>query len=404
MKGAVVRLDASSSDEDEVQTGSWSALAVEICRQAGILSRIITDPRRTEEVFNSQGRRWLPTLSVDLYISSYIKGKKSPKKMLRRGIQKTVGNMAKGVRFNSTAAAAASVSNPVSSLAVVGAGQMGVGIAYVAAANAKVPVQLVDSNEQSLAKGTSFVDKMLAKNVSKGKITEQDAKDIKGRITGSLDLKTAVKDVDMVIEAVPEIPDLKASIFKTLEEATKSDAILGTNTSSISITRIASSCVNPAAASRVIGAHFMNPVPVQKGVEIIRGLQTSDEVLARTNEFIGRMGKIVSNSEDSPGFLANRVLMPYINEAIITVETGVGQKEDVDSIMKNGCAMPMGPLQLADFIGLDTCLAIMEVLYRDTGDSKYRPSVLLKKYVDAGWLGVKTGRGFYNYEQAGAKL
>uniref|UniRef100_A0A060T7G6 3-hydroxybutyryl-CoA dehydrogenase n=1 Tax=Blastobotrys adeninivorans TaxID=409370 RepID=A0A060T7G6_BLAAD len=325
--------------------------------------------------------------------------------MLRRGIQKSVGNMAKGVRFNSTASApAASVANPVSSLAVVGAGQMGVGIAYVAAANAKVPVQLVDSNEKSLAKGTSFVDKMLAKNVSKGKITEQDAKDIKSRITGSLDLKSAVKDVDMVIEAVPEIPDLKASIFKTLEEATKSDAILGTNTSSISITRIASSCVNPAAASRVIGAHFMNPVPVQKGVEIIRGLQTSDEVLARTNEFIARMGKIVSNSEDSPGFLANRVLMPYINEAIITVETGVGKKEDVDSIMKNGCAMPMGPLQLADFIGLDTCLAIMEVLYRDTGDSKYRPSVLLKKYVDAGWLGVKTGRGFYNYEQAGAKL
>jgi 3-hydroxybutyryl-CoA dehydrogenase len=294
------------------------------------------------------------------------------------------------------------VQQPIQSLAVVGAGQMGIGIAYVAAANSKVPVNVIDNSDKSLEKGIGFVDKLLNKNVSKGKIQEAEAKEIKGRITPFKDLAEGVKNVDMVIEAVPEIPDLKTKIFAQLAEVTQPHTVLGTNTSSIGITKIAAAA--KGAESRVIGAHFMNPVPVQKGVEVIQGLQTSPETLARTLEFTERMGKLTSTSQDSPGFLANRVLMPYINEAIIAVETGVGQKEDIDNIMKNGCAMPMGPLQLADFIGLDTCLAIMNVLYHDTSDSKYRPSILLAKMVDAGWLGVKTGKGFYDYEQPGAKL
>ena len=208
-------------------------------------------------------------------------------------------------------------------------------------------------------------------------------------------------NVDFVIEAVPEIPDLKTTIFSQLARICPSHAILATNTSSISITKIAASTTQDpkdnSAASRVISTHFMNPVPVQKGVEIISGLQTSQETVETAIEFVKRMGKIPSQSADSPGFLANRILMPYINEAIICLETGVGGKEDIDNIMKNGTNVPMGPLQLADFIGIDTCLAIMNVLYEQTGDSKYRPAVLLRKMVDAGWLGKKSGKGFYDY-------
>jgi len=198
-----------------------------------------------------------------------------------------------------------------------------------------------------------------------------------------------------------EIPDLKNKIFSQLAQICHSSAILATNTSSISITKIAAATTtNPtdlSAASRVISTHFMNPVPVQKGVEIISGLQTSQETIDTAVAFCEKMGKIPSKSSDSPGFLANRILMPYINEAIICLETGVGQKEDIDNIMKNGTNVPMGPLQLADFIGIDTCLAIMKVLYEETGDSKYRPAVLLRKMVDAGWLGKKSGKGFYDY-------
>jgi 3-hydroxybutyryl-CoA dehydrogenase len=181
----------------------------------------------------------------------------------------------------------------------------------------------------------------------------------------------------------------------------KPTAILGSNTSSISITRIAAATTEDptdlAGPSRVIGMHFMNPVPVLKGVEIITGLQTSQATVDAATDLCKRMGKVISQSADSPGFLANRILMPYINEAIICLETGVGKKDDIDAIMKNGTNVPMGPLQLADFVGLDTCLAIMKILYQETSDSKYRPAVLLKKMVDAGWLGKKVGKGFYDY-------
>lgn len=212
---------------------------------------------------------------------------------------------------------------------------------------------------------------------------------------------SSLSTVDMVIEAVPELVDLKKSIFAQLAAICPPHAILATNTSSISITQLARATTSHptdlSAASRVISTHFMNPVPIQRGVEIISGLQTSPSTLATALAFCTAMGKIPSQSADSPGFLANRILMPYINEAIICLETGVGKEEDIDSIMKNGTNVPMGPLQLADFIGLDTCLSIMEVLHTQLGDSKYRPSVRLRLMVEAGWLGKKSGRGFYKY-------
>lgn len=280
-------------------------------------------------------------------------------------------------------------------MTVIGAGQMGVGIAYVAAANAKANVTLLDQSDASLQKGLAFVDKLLLKNVSKSKLTQEQADSIRSKISTSSDFEGSVADTQYVIEAVPEIPALKAQIFGQLAQVASPQAILGTNTSSISITKIAAAA--KGAESRVIGMHFMNPVPVQPGVEVIRGLQTSEDTYVEALKLIGDMGKKISSSRDMPGFLANRILLPYINEAIIALETGVGEKEDIDNIMKNGCAMPMGPLQLADFIGLDTCLSIMTVLYNDTGDSKYRPSMLLHRMVDAGWTGVKSGKGFYDY-------
>jgi 3-hydroxybutyryl-CoA dehydrogenase len=210
-----------------------------------------------------------------------------------------------------------------------------------------------------------------------------------------------LSEVDFVIEAVPEDPNLKFSIFSRLAEICPAHAILATNTSSISITRIAAATskdpANLSISSRVVATHFMNPVPVQKGVEIISGLQTSDATRETAVAFCKAMGKVPSVSADAPGFLANRILMPYINEAVLCLETAVGDRDSIDAIMKNGTNVPMGPLQLADFIGLDTCLAIMRVLHEETGDSKYRPSVLLRKMVDAGWLGKKSGKGFYDY-------
>ena len=246
------------------------------------------------------------------------------------------------------------------------------------------------------------IDKLLEKDVSKERISQSQADSARSLLSPSTKMED-LSNADFVIEAVPEVPSLKTDIFSQLAKIAPPHAILATNTSSISITKIAAATTPPdnptdlAAASRVISTHFMNPVPVQKGVEIISGLQTSPETLETAVEFCKRMGKIPSQSADSPGFLANRILMPYINEAIICLETGVGTKEDIDNIMKNGTNVPMGPLQLADFIGIDTCLAIMKVLHEETGDGKYRPAVLLRKMVDAGWVGKKCGKGFYDY-------
>ncbi|PSS00767.1 3-hydroxybutyryl-CoA dehydrogenase [Coniella lustricola] len=289
---------------------------------------------------------------------------------------------------------------PVKRLGVIGAGQMGLGIALVAAQKAQVDVTIVDTSEASLSKGLAFADKLLAKDVAKERITQDEADTARSRLSVGTSMEK-LTEVDFVIEAVPEIPELKFSIFKELARICQPHAVLATNTSSISITKIAAATTkNPKefwADDRVVSTHFMNPVPVQKGVEIISGLQTSQETLDRAIAFCKAMGKVASVSTDAPGFLANRILMPYINEAIICLETGVGDRDSIDSIMKNGTNVPMGPLQLADFIGLDTCLAIMKVLHNETGDSKYRPSILLGKMVDAGWLGKKTGKGFYDY-------
>lgn len=291
----------------------------------------------------------------------------------------------------------------------------------MAAREVKIPVMLVDNSQASLDKGMKFAgiphklspaqvqannspskDKLLAKDVAKSKISQETAASVRSLLKPSTTFDS-LSDVDFVIEAVPEIPKLKADIFAQLAKICPPHAILATNTSSISITKIAAATTSDptdlSAASRVISTHFMNPVPIQKGVEIITGLQTSQATIDTAIDFVKRMGKIPSRSADSPGFLANRILMPYINEAIICLETGVGERDDIDSIMKTGTNVPMGPLQLADFIGIDTCLAIMKVLYEETGDSKYRPAVLLRKMVDAGWVGKKCGKGFYDYPQ-----
>jgi len=276
---------------------------------------------------------------------------------------------------------------------VVGAGQMGSGIAQVAAQSG-FQVCLMDLDEAYVQKGLKGITKNLARQVEKGRMTEGEKGEVLGRIRPTTNLREAAGKADIVVEAVVENMQVKTDAFSQLDEAAPAHTILATNTSSLPITEIAAVTRRP---EQVIGMHFMNPVPVMKLVEVIRGLATSDEVYHKVEQLAREMGKNPVEVNDFPGFVANRVLMPMINEAIYAVYEGVAEPEAVDQVMKLGMNHPMGPLTLADFIGLDTCLYIMETLYDGFGDSKYRPCPLLRKYVKAGWLGKKTGRGFYTY-------
>jgi len=278
-------------------------------------------------------------------------------------------------------------------LGVVGAGQMGSGIAQLAAMNG-FRVLLQDANSDALGRGMEGVSKSLSRFVKKGALTEEKAKDCVGLINPVTEL-APFEEADFVVEAVSESEDLKRSIFGALDEVTRPETILASNTSSISITRIAMATSRP---HQVVGMHFMNPPPIMKLVELIKGMQTSEEAFARAEGLAEALGKTVCWSEDRPGFIVNRVLMPMINEAFYTLMEGVATAEDIDVGMKLGTNQPMGPLTLADFIGLDTCLAIMRVLHDGLGDTKYRPCPLLVQYVDAGWHGRKTGRGVYQYQ------
>ncbi|MBU9673489.1 3-hydroxybutyryl-CoA dehydrogenase [Planococcus sp. CP5-4] len=280
----------------------------------------------------------------------------------------------------------------IQNVMIIGAGQMGSGIAQVCA-QAGFNVKLNDMKQEAYERGIASISKNLSRNVEKGRMTEDEKSQVLGRIQSSLDLKDA-HDVDIVIEAAVENMEIKSTIFKTLDEVAPKHAILASNTSSLPITEIAAATNRP---EQVIGMHFMNPVPVMKLVEIIRGLATTDEVYQAVEDMTVKLSKTPVEVNDFPGFVSNRILMPMINEAIFTLQEGVATKEAIDEVMKLGMNHPMGPLQLADFIGLDTCLYIMEVLHDGFGDSKYRPSPLLRQYVKAGWLGKKTGRGFYEY-------
>jgi 3-hydroxybutyryl-CoA dehydrogenase len=281
----------------------------------------------------------------------------------------------------------------IKKIGVIGAGQMGNGIAQVAA-QAGFDVVMSDIAQESLDRGVATITKSLDKLVSKGKLTEEQRAAALGRLTTTLSLEEACASADMVIEAVTEREALKFELFRKIDAASPDHAILATNTSSISITRIAAQTKRPA---KVIGMHFMNPVPLMTLVELIRGLATDDATYEATRAASEAMGKTCVLAQDYSGFIVNRILMPMINEAVYTLMEGVGSVEDIDAAMKLGTNQPMGPLTLADFIGLDTCLAIMQVLHDGSGDTKYRPCPLLRKYVDAGWLGRKSGRGFYNY-------
>lgn len=281
----------------------------------------------------------------------------------------------------------------VKQIMVIGAGQMGGGIAQVCAM-AGYDVYLHDLKEEFVEKGLNVIKKNLERQVSKGKMTEEEQLQTLQHLTPSVDLQNAAK-VDIVIEAAVENMEIKSKLFAELDGIAAEHTILATNTSSLPITEIAAVTNRP---EKVIGMHFMNPVPVMKLVEVIRGLATSDEVYQVVENLAKALNKVPVEVNDFPGFVANRILMPMINEAIYTLYEGVATKEAIDEVMKLGMNHPMGPLTLADFIGLDTCLYIMETLHEGFGDTKYRPCPLLRKYVKAGWLGKKTGKGFYTYE------
>ena len=280
----------------------------------------------------------------------------------------------------------------IKTFGVIGAGQMGNGIAHVAAASG-LEVIMNDIAPDLVERGFEAIRKNLNRGVEKGRMTEDERDTVLGRIKTSVDLKD-MAPADFVVEAATENEPIKFQIFKELDTICQANVILATNTSSIPIGRIAAQTKRP---EKVIGMHFMNPVPVMKLVEVIRGLATSDDTFRITWELSEKFGKTPAEANDYPGFIANRILMPMINEAVFCLYHGVGNRESIDTVMKLGMNHPMGPLALADLIGLDTCLAIMETLYEGFKDSKYRPCPLLRKYVEAGWLGRKTRRGFYEY-------
>jgi 3-hydroxybutyryl-CoA dehydrogenase len=280
----------------------------------------------------------------------------------------------------------------IKTVGVVGAGQMGSGIAQVSAL-AGYDVVIGDVTLERVESALATINGHMARQIAKGAITEADRKAALGRIKPARSLE-ALGSCDIVIEAAVENEAVKRQIFESLKGHLKPDVIIGSNTSSISITRLAAITGNP---ERFIGIHFMNPVPLMQLVELIRGIATNDETFETAREFCGRLGKTVTVSEDFPAFIVNRILLPMINEAIYTLYEGVGNVDAIDTAMRLGANHPMGPLQLADFIGLDTCLSIMQVLYEGLADSKYRPCPLLVKYVEAGWVGKKVKRGFYDY-------
>jgi 3-hydroxybutyryl-CoA dehydrogenase len=282
----------------------------------------------------------------------------------------------------------------ITRIGVVGAGQMGNGIAHIAALAGRAVV-LTDVTKALVDKGFGTIVRNLDRQVAKGTVTASAKDEALARITSAVGL-AEIGGSQLVIEAVVESFDVKVKVFQELDRLLGPEAILASNTSSISITKLAGATSRP---ERFIGMHFMNPVPVMQLVEVIRGIATSDSTFRTVEELARTMGKVPVEVNDSPGFVSNRVLMPMINEAIYAVHEGVGTAEAVDTVMKLGMNHPMGPLTLADFIGLDTCLAILRVLYEGFGDPKYRPSPLLVKMVDAGWLGKKSGRGFYTYEK-----